>query len=46
MMDTPSEELKEIFSWIKGELAYYKDLGLEPPPLSSDVIQYLRQTPM
>jgi len=42
MMDTPSEELKEIFSWIKGELAYYKDLGLEPPPLSSDVIQYLR----
>ncbi|RLB78900.1 MAG: uracil-DNA glycosylase, partial [Deltaproteobacteria bacterium] len=40
-MNTPREELKDIFSWIKGELGRFRELGLEPPPLSPDVIMYL-----
>ena len=38
---TSIEELRQVFSWLKEQLVTYRELGLEPPPLSQRTVQYL-----
>ena len=42
-VNSPREELRQIFEWMKGQLGLYQELGLEPPRLSTETIQYLTE---
>ena len=41
----PEEELKEIFGHLKNILKANKDIGLEPPPLSTEILDFLDAGP-
>jgi len=36
------QDLKDVFEWLKGQLALFEGLGLEPPRLSTKTIEYLK----
>ena len=40
-LNSPKEEVRQIFEWLKGQLRLYQELGLEPPPLSAKTAQCL-----
>jgi len=42
-VNSPREGLRQIFEWMKGQLGLYQELGLEPPRLSTETIQYLTE---
>jgi uracil-DNA glycosylase family 4 len=41
----PQEELKEVFGHLKNTLKANKDMGLEPPPLSTKALDFLEAGP-